>query len=34
MKENEVPHDKGALGELQEVYYVTDNEGNYTTSLS
>lgn len=34
MKENEVPHDKGALGELREVYYVTDNEGNYTTSLS
>jgi len=34
MKESEVPQDKGALGELKEVYYVTDTQGNYTTALS
>ena len=34
MKINEVPQEKGALGDLKELYYATDQQGNYTTVLS
>ena len=34
MKETEVPQEEGALRDLKELYYVTDEEGNYTTRLS
>ena len=34
MRETEVPQEKGALRDLKEVYYVTDDEGNYTTLSS
>ncbi|MDO4881163.1 MAG: hypothetical protein Q3983_07775 [Capnocytophaga sp.] len=34
MKINEVPQQKGALGSLKELYYATDQNGNYTTVLS
>ena len=34
MKETEVPQEEGALRDLKELCYVTDEEGNYTTCLS
>nr|WP_314552016.1 hypothetical protein [uncultured Capnocytophaga sp.] len=34
MKETEVPQEEGALRDLKELCYVTDEEGNYTTRLS
>ena len=34
MKESELPQEKGALRDLTELCYVTDEEGNYTTRLS
>ena len=34
MKETEVPQEEGALRDLTELCYVTDEEGNYTTRLS
>ena len=34
MRETEVPQEESALRDLKEVYYVTDDEGNYTTLLS
>ena len=34
MKESELPQEKGALRDLTELCYVTDDEGNYTTRLS
>ncbi len=34
MKKNEVPQEKGALGTIKEVCYATDENGNYTTTLS
>ena len=32
MKESELPQEKGALRDLTELCYVTDDEGNYTTT--
>ena len=34
MRETEVPQEKGALRDLTELCYVTDDEGNYTTLSS
>lgn len=34
MKENEVPQQEGALGDIKELCYATDTNGNYTTCLS
>ncbi|GJH41660.1 hypothetical protein RCZ04_22100 [Capnocytophaga sp. HP1101] len=34
MRENEVPQETGALRDIKELYYVTDEQGNYTTHLS
>ena len=34
MKESELPQEKGALRDLTELCYVTDDEGNYTTRVS
>ena len=34
MKENEVPQQEGALGDIKELCYDTDTNGNYTTCLS
>ena len=34
MKESELPQEKGALRDLTELCYVTDDEGNYTTLSS
>ena len=34
MKKSEVPQQKGALGTIKEMCYATDENGNYTTTLS
>ncbi|MDO4228229.1 MAG: hypothetical protein Q4C98_00280 [Capnocytophaga sp.] len=34
MKKSEVPQEEGALGTIKEVCYATDENGNYTTTLS
>ena len=34
MKETNLPQEKGALRDLKELCYVTDEQGNYTTGLS
>lgn len=34
MKKSEVPQEEGALGAIKEICYATDENGNYTTTLS